>query len=189
VNRPGLFTRRNIAPAELPWIMRRHIVTGCMGTVWGTLVNGILFTWFGNAVGMTQFHWGVLGAIGAWVVLVQPLGALLGSRFGSRKGTWFWFALGERVVRFAAIAGGYVAWLTARDLVDGDVPYFPGDRAAALEGEAGIDVALMGPLSIRVLAQLSNTSYELDPDPTGTYVAEEATDRFVSAHASVRAEF
>lgn len=90
--------------------MRRHIVTGCMGTVWGTLIGGILFTWFGNAVGMTQLQWGVLSAVGAWVVLVQPLGALLGSRWENRKLVWFWFGLGERFVRLAALAGAYAAW-------------------------------------------------------------------------------
>jgi hypothetical protein len=87
------------------------------------------------------------------------------------------------------LAVGYVRWVTARDLVEGDVAYFPGGSASALETEAGADVALSGPFSIRVLAQLSNTSYDLDADPTGTYVASDATDRFVSAHASLRAEF
>ena len=81
-----------------------------MGTVWGTLISGILFTWFGNTIGMSQFHWGVLGAVGAWVVLLQPVSALLGARLGSRKLVWYWFALGERVVRLAALAGAWLAW-------------------------------------------------------------------------------
>jgi MFS family permease len=105
-----MFRPREVAPEELPWIMRRHIVTGSMATVWGTLIGGILFTWFGNTLGMSQFHWGVLGAIGAWVVLLQPVSALLGTRFGSRKLVWYWFALGERVVRLAALAGAWLAW-------------------------------------------------------------------------------
>lgn len=90
--------------------MRRHIVTGCMGTVWGTLIGGILFTWFGNAVGMSRLQWGVLSAISSWVVIVQPLGALLGSRWGSRKAVWFWFAMGERLLRLVALAGTWLAW-------------------------------------------------------------------------------
>jgi MFS family permease len=91
--------------------MRRHIVTGSMGTLWGTLVTGgLLFTWYGNTVGMTQFHWGVLSAVGSWLVLVQPLGALLGSRWGSRKAVWFWFELVDRVLRLLALAGAYLAW-------------------------------------------------------------------------------
>jgi MFS family permease len=90
--------------------MRRHILTGCMATVWGTILGSILFTWFGNTVGMIQFQWGVLSAIGSWVVLVQPVSALLGSRIGSRKVVWFWFALAERVLRLMALAGAYFAW-------------------------------------------------------------------------------
>jgi len=75
-----------------------------------TLLGSILFTWFGNTVGMSQFHWGVLGAIGSWVVLVQPLGALLGMRWGSRKMVWYRFAVIERVLRLAALFGAYFAW-------------------------------------------------------------------------------
>jgi MFS family permease len=107
---PERFRRREIAPAELPWIMRRHILTGCLGSIMSTLLGGILFTWFGNTVGMTQFHWGVLSAIGSWVVLVQPFGALLGSRWGSRKLVWYRFAVIERVLRLVAIFGAFLAW-------------------------------------------------------------------------------
>jgi len=108
--RPGLFRRREIAPAELPWIMRRHILTGCFASVMNTLLGGILFTWFGNTVGMSQFHWGVLSAVGSWVVLVQPLGALLGMRWGSRKVVWYRFGVTERVLRLLALFGAFFAW-------------------------------------------------------------------------------
>jgi MFS family permease len=108
--RSGIFRLRTIEPGELPWIMRRHILTGCLGTVWGTLSTGLLFTWFGNAAGMSQFQWGVLGAIGSWVVLMQPVGALLASRWGCRKAVWFWFALCERLLRLLALAGTFFAW-------------------------------------------------------------------------------
>jgi len=106
----GVFHRREIAPAELPWILRRYILTGCLGTLMNTLLGSILFTWFGNTVGMSQFHWGVLSAIGSWVVLVQPLGALLGMRWGSRKMVWYRFAVLERLLRLAALFGAFFAW-------------------------------------------------------------------------------
>ncbi len=108
--RSGVFERRFIEARELPWIMRRHIFTGCLGTVWGTVSTGLLFTWFGNTVGMTRFQWGLLGAVGAWVVLMQPVGALLASRWGCRKKVWFWFALLERLLRLLAVAGAFLAW-------------------------------------------------------------------------------
>jgi len=84
---------------------------------------------------------------------------------------------------------GYVRWLSAGDLVEGDPAYFPGGDASALEAELGADVAVGGPFSVRVVAELSTTTYDLDPDPSGTYRADGADDRFVGAHAAVRAAF
>ena len=82
---------------------------------------------------------------------------------------------------------GYVYWTTAKDLVgDG---FFPSGSAYALEAEAGVSVALGGWLSLRVLAEYSGTHYSLDPDPSGTYQASGATDRYLGGKAMLRAEF
>jgi hypothetical protein len=108
--RGSLMLQRPITPAQLPWIMRRHIVTGALGTIWGTLLTGIVYVFFGNTIGMTSLQWGVLGGITSWVVAVQPLGALLAERAGSRKAVWFWFAMADRLVRAAGIAGAYLLW-------------------------------------------------------------------------------
>jgi len=82
---------------------------------------------------------------------------------------------------------GYVYWTTAKDLVgDG---FFPSGSAYALEAEAGVSVALGGWLSLRVLAEYSGTQYSLDPDPSGTYQASGATDRYLGGKAMLRAEF
>jgi hypothetical protein len=88
--------------------MRRHILTGSMGTLWGNLITGIVFIYFGNAIGMSQFEWGVLGAIGSWVIVAQPIGALLGERLGSRKRVWFWFAITDRFLRFLGIIAAFL---------------------------------------------------------------------------------
>jgi len=40
--RSGVFERRHIEVRELPWIMRRHILTGCQGTVRGAVSIGPL---------------------------------------------------------------------------------------------------------------------------------------------------
>jgi hypothetical protein len=90
--------------------MKKHISTGTLGSAWGNLLTGIIYIYFGNSVGMTQFEWGILGGISAWVVIVQPFGAVLGERAGSRKVIWFWFALVDRVLRFLAIIGAYLLW-------------------------------------------------------------------------------
>jgi MFS family permease len=90
--------------------MRRHIYTGCMGSVWANLVTGIIFVYFGNAIGLTRLQWGILGAITSWAIVAQPLGAVLGERFGSRKRVWFWFAFADRFLRFSGFIGAFALW-------------------------------------------------------------------------------
>jgi hypothetical protein len=90
--------------------MRKHIYTGSMGAIWGSLISGIIYIYFGNAIGMTGLEWGILGGISAWVVAVQPLGAILGERTRSRKLVFFWFAMSDRVVRMCGIVGAYFLW-------------------------------------------------------------------------------
>jgi len=46
----GYFAQRPDAPAELPAIMRKHIFTGAMGTIWGNIIAGIVYVFFGNAI-------------------------------------------------------------------------------------------------------------------------------------------
>jgi MFS family permease len=96
--------------------MRTHIFTGALGTIWGTLLTGIVYVFFGNAIGMTRLQWGLLTGITAWVVAGQPLGALLGERAGSRKLVWFWFALADRLLRFAGIIAAYLLWRAGHPL-------------------------------------------------------------------------
>ncbi len=112
----GLFAQRPVAAAELPALMRTHIFTGALGTIWGTILTGIVYVYFGNAIGMTRLQWGILGGITAWVVAAQPLGALLGERAGSRKRVWFWFALADRLLRLGGILAAWVLWRAGHPL-------------------------------------------------------------------------
>ena len=112
----GYFAHRPLAPAQLPAVMRTHIFTGALGSIWLTIISGMVYVFFGNAIGMTRLQWGVLGGISAWVVAVQPLGALLGERAGSRKVVWFWFALADRLLRFAGIAAAFLLWRAGHPL-------------------------------------------------------------------------
>jgi hypothetical protein len=84
---------------------------------------------------------------------------------------------------------GYVLWTTSKDLVGGDGRFFPSGSAGAVEVEAGLSAALFGRYSARLVAELSSTSYSLDADPTATYRASGATDRFLGLRATVRADF
>ena len=108
--RRGYFSLRPVAPGELPALMRRHILTGCMGAIWGNLITGIIYIYFGNAIGMTQLQWGILGGISAWVVAAQVLGAVLGERTRSRKMVYFWFGMSDRFVRLIGISCAYFLW-------------------------------------------------------------------------------
>jgi hypothetical protein len=106
----GYFARRSVRPGELPSLMKKHIATGTMGNAWGNLISGMIYVYFGNAIGMTQLQWGILGGIGSWVVIMQPLGAILGERAGSRKLVWFWTAFADRVIRIVGIVTAFVMW-------------------------------------------------------------------------------
>ncbi len=110
VARVGYFTRRPVRPGEMPGLMRKHIITGTLGSAWGNLITGIIYVYFGNAIGMTQLQWGILGGISAWVVIAQPIGAILGERAASRKFVWFWTALADRVIRLVGIVTAYFLW-------------------------------------------------------------------------------
>jgi hypothetical protein len=92
--------------------------------------------------------------------------------------------------RVTILAGlGWVKWTTAKELIDGDPAYFPGSGASALEAEVGAGVGIWGPLSVRVLGTYASTRYTLDPDPTGTYAATGAEDRYLGMRAVLRGEF
>ncbi len=110
--RAGYFTLRPVNPGELPSLMNKHILSGCLGAIWANLVTGIIYIYFGNAIGMTQLEWGILGGISAWVVAAQVLGAVLGERVKSRKIVFFWFAISDRVVRLVGITFAYLIWRT-----------------------------------------------------------------------------
>ena len=90
--------------------MRKHIATGTMGSTWGTVITGIIYVYFGNAIGLTRLQWGILGGISSCVVIMQPLGTILAERVGSRRFVWFWTALADRVLRMVGIIGAFLLW-------------------------------------------------------------------------------
>lgn len=83
--------------------MRKHIYTGAMGNIWGSLVTGLFFVVFGNAVGMTPFLWGVLSGVSSFALVGQLFSSWLTQRVGRRKLVWFVNALVARVVRMVTI--------------------------------------------------------------------------------------
>ncbi|MGA2640944.1 MAG: hypothetical protein ABSG21_08565 [Spirochaetia bacterium] len=90
--------------------MSKHIATGTMGSAWGNIITGIIYVYFGNAIGLSRLQWGILGGVSLWVVMMQPLGTVLGERAGSRRLVWFWTALADRVLRMVGIIGAFLMW-------------------------------------------------------------------------------
>ncbi|HET9598907.1 MAG TPA: hypothetical protein VFP65_25265 [Anaeromyxobacteraceae bacterium] len=87
------------------------------------------------------------------------------------------------------LGGGYVKWTTAKDLVRGEVAFFPGGSAWALELEGGLALNIVGAISIRLLGEYSSTRYAFDADPTGVYSASGATDTYAGGRLLLRASF
>ncbi|HTZ50400.1 MAG TPA: MFS transporter [Spirochaetia bacterium] len=108
------FGQRPVRPGELPAIMKRHIATGTMGSAWGNLITGIIYVYFGNAVGLSRLQWGILTGIGSWVVVAQPIGTILADRLGSRRVFWFWTALTDRFLRMAGVLTAFLLWASGR---------------------------------------------------------------------------
>jgi MFS family permease len=108
VTEVSVLGQRPVREGELPAIMKKHIATGTMGSAWGNLLTGIIYVYFGNAIGLTRLQWGILTGIGSWVVLVQPIGTILSERLGSRRVFWFWTALSDRFLRMAGVVVAFV---------------------------------------------------------------------------------
>jgi len=103
---------RIVYPWELPSIMRKHILTGAMGSLYFVLLSGIYLVTFGNALGLEHYQWALLSAACSLVLLLQLLSAYLVSRIGARKRLWFAASLSSRLLRGSAIGAAFL--LSAR---------------------------------------------------------------------------
>ena len=104
------FAYRVVYPWELPSIMRKHIYTGAMGNIYALLISGIFFIYFGNAIGLTRFQWGLMGGISSIALSAQLLSARSAQRSGRRKFLWFSTALADRGLRILGIALSFWLW-------------------------------------------------------------------------------
>lgn len=102
--RPRHAAQGAILPWMLPAIMRKHIYTGAMGSVYITLLwGGIFIAAYGEAIGLTFRHWGLLGGLGSFALSFQMLGAYLARRLGRRRPIWFACCLAARLCRGLAV--------------------------------------------------------------------------------------
>jgi len=104
------FARRVVYPWELPTIMRKHIYTGVMGSVYFYLIGGLFFVTFGNRIGLSRFQWGLMGGLSSFLLSAQLISALITRRAGRRKRLWFWCAVAGRSIRFVGIFLALLLW-------------------------------------------------------------------------------
>ena len=95
---------RMIYAGELPGIMRKHIITGAMGTVYFALISGMFLVAFGSALGLKQWEWGLLSSGASLMLVFQLASAYVVGRTGNRRHLWFTTALVGRLMRGVAIA-------------------------------------------------------------------------------------
>lgn len=88
---------------RLPAIMRKHIYTGAMGSIYIQLVAGFFLVAYGQKIGVSYRAWGILGGLTSVASVLQLLGAHLAAHFGRRREVWFTFAMGERLARGLAV--------------------------------------------------------------------------------------
>jgi len=106
----GYFAHRLVYPWERPSVMRKHIYTGVMGSIYFTLISGIFFVYYGNRLGMSRFQWGLMGGISSFLLTAQILSAQITQRTGRRKLLWFVSALAGRGMRLVGILLGLWMW-------------------------------------------------------------------------------
>jgi hypothetical protein len=106
------FQYGTIEPGQLPGVMRRHILTGTMGTIYGTLTTGLFLVAFGNVVHISVMQWGLLGAVSSFAIVFQVLSAFTAAQFGYRRLIWFISELISRLLRAAGFAVSF--WLYLR---------------------------------------------------------------------------
>jgi MFS family permease len=93
------FDYSTIYPERLPSIMRRHILTGTMGTLYGVLTTGMFLVAFGNAIGVSIEQWGILTAVCSFAIALQMVSAYWGSRVGYRRLIWYCLEFTSRLLR------------------------------------------------------------------------------------------
>jgi len=89
---------------ELPSIMRKHILTGAMGSIYFVLFTGMYLVTLGNAIGLRYWQWGLLSAASSFALVFQLVAAFLVSRTGSRRLLWYGSAMLSRILRATAVA-------------------------------------------------------------------------------------
>lgn len=91
--------------------MRRHIITGAMGTIYGTLTTGTFLVAFGEIIGVSIVQWGILTGVCSFAISLQLVSAYWASRVGYRRALWFVLETASRLVRAIGLAAGFLLFV------------------------------------------------------------------------------
>jgi hypothetical protein len=104
----------------------------------------------------------------------------MGLRFDIPISGSFWIIVGA----------DYVLWTTKEvsiQAADGTLTTPPSTGSGhAIEAELGVNIGIVGPLSVRIFGYYSSTSFSFD-DPTTS--ANSATDRYLGGRIMLRLQF
>jgi hypothetical protein len=113
-----------------------------------------------------------------------PISGLPNSNLHGIEGAvGFEFPLGSVVTILAR--GGFVYWLSAKDLLE-TTAFFPGGDAWALDGNVGLSLRIAGPISVRLMGEYRYIRYAFDPGTS--FGATGAVDQYVGGRAMLRVE-
>jgi len=104
----SLYRQRIIYPRELPWILRRHIYTGAMGTIYYWAISGVFLVPLARLIGMSDSGWAYLSGLCLLAHSLQIVSAHVTEKMGKRKYIWYTSALLARLNVLLAAAFAFL---------------------------------------------------------------------------------
>jgi MFS family permease len=120
----SLYDQQIIYPRQLPWILRRHIYTGAMGTIYAWSISGVFLVPLAILVGVTDSLWAYLNGLALLAACAQVFSAHLTETVGKRKFIWYLNAFLGRFSRFTAIVLAFLFGYVWGDLLLGAIVFF-----------------------------------------------------------------
>jgi len=105
----SVYDVREIRPEEIPWMLRRNIWTGMLGSTSMTLITGgVFFTVYCQRMGMQNYQFGVLSTLAYLMLPLSLFSASVEERFGQRKYPWFMLAMVSRLMLLPLALGMFM---------------------------------------------------------------------------------
>lgn len=104
-----LYEVRPVRGEEIPWMLKRNIWTGVLGSLSVTfLTNGVFFTAFCQQMGMRHYQFGILATLVSLTLPLSLFSAAIEEWFGQRKYPWFVLCMASRFLLAPLLLGYFV---------------------------------------------------------------------------------